>query len=129
MDDIPVRGGSTGRRQAHVRDDPVLLILVADSTSSFVELMKASDAVHAGRSPGCTAALEVIMADSTRQHRHALGTPREDNAIRKKQLDEWLDQALADTFPASDAVASPPDATPVAGIPVGKAPEPAPRVT
>jgi len=27
---------------------------------------------------------------------------------RKQQLDEWLDDALADTFPASDPVASPP---------------------
>ena len=26
----------------------------------------------------------------------------------KKRLDDWLDDALADTFPASDAVASPP---------------------
>jgi hypothetical protein len=68
------------------------------------------------------------MADSTRQQRHALGTPRRDNAIRK-QLDEWLAQALADAFPASDAVASTPGATLVAEVSVSKAPEPAPRVT
>src|SRR5690349_18157605 len=37
--------------------------------------------------------------------------------LSKQQLDDWLDDALADTFPASDAVASPPS-----GIgPVGRA--------
>ena len=30
------------------------------------------------------------------------------NAVSRKRLDEWLDDALADTFPASDPVASPP---------------------
>jgi len=30
------------------------------------------------------------------------------NVISKEQLDDWLDDALADTFPASDPVASPP---------------------
>jgi hypothetical protein len=28
----------------------------------------------------------------------------------KERLDDWLDEALADTFPASDPVASPPSA-------------------
>ena len=31
-----------------------------------------------------------------------------DTAVAKQQLEEWLDEALADTFPASDPVASPP---------------------
>jgi len=30
------------------------------------------------------------------------------SVISKERLDEWLDAALADTFPASDPVASPP---------------------
>jgi hypothetical protein len=35
------------------------------------------------------------------------------NAISKERLDDWLDDALAATFPASDPVASPPSgATP-----------------
>ena len=32
-----------------------------------------------------------------------------DSAVAKQQLEEWLDEALADTFPASDPIASPPD--------------------
>jgi hypothetical protein len=32
------------------------------------------------------------------------------DVVRKEGLDEWLDEALADTFPASDPVASPPSA-------------------
>ena len=31
-----------------------------------------------------------------------------DKAVAKQQLEEWLDEALADTFPASDPIASPP---------------------
>lgn len=31
-----------------------------------------------------------------------------DSAVTKQQLEEWLDEALADTFPASDPVGSPP---------------------
>jgi hypothetical protein len=31
-----------------------------------------------------------------------------DSAVAKQRLDEWLDEALADTFPASDPVGSPP---------------------
>ena len=30
------------------------------------------------------------------------------DGVAKHELDEWLDQALADTFPASDPIASPP---------------------
>jgi hypothetical protein len=33
---------------------------------------------------------------------------QQDSAVAKQQLEEWLDEALADTFPASDPVASPP---------------------
>ena len=36
---------------------------------------------------------------------------RQGNGLRKEQLEDWLDQALADTFPASDPVASPPKGT------------------
>jgi hypothetical protein len=31
-----------------------------------------------------------------------------DSAVAKQQLEKWLDEALADTFPASDPIASPP---------------------
>jgi hypothetical protein len=31
-----------------------------------------------------------------------------DRAVAKQHLEEWLDEALADTFPASDPIASPP---------------------
>jgi hypothetical protein len=34
--------------------------------------------------------------------------PHEHGVTSKEQLDAWLDAALADTFPASDPVASPP---------------------
>ncbi len=33
---------------------------------------------------------------------------REHGVCSKERLDDWLDAALADTFPASDPVASPP---------------------
>ena len=33
---------------------------------------------------------------------------RRDAAVAKDRLDDWLDRALEDTFPASDPVASPP---------------------
>ena len=33
---------------------------------------------------------------------------RHPNIPGKQRLEDWLDQALADTFPASDPVASPP---------------------
>jgi len=41
------------------------------------------------------------------------------NVISKERLDDWLDDALADTFPASDPVASPPSeaAPPESGRP------------
>jgi hypothetical protein len=32
----------------------------------------------------------------------------QDDVASKQRLDDWLDDALADTFPASDPVASPP---------------------
>ena len=35
----------------------------------------------------------------------------------KKELDDWLDEALADTFPASDPVASPPGSRPAVEAP------------
>ncbi len=35
-------------------------------------------------------------------------TSQQDSAVAKQELDEWLDEALADTFPASDPIASPP---------------------
>jgi hypothetical protein len=39
--------------------------------------------------------------------------PHQHDVVSKERLDEWLDDALADTFPASDPVASPPwSATP-----------------
>jgi hypothetical protein len=42
------------------------------------------------------------------------GASHQRDIARKERLDEWLDDALADTFPASDPVASPPsDAAPV----------------
>jgi hypothetical protein len=31
-----------------------------------------------------------------------------DSAVAKQQLEEWLDEALANTFPASDPIGSPP---------------------
>jgi hypothetical protein len=44
---------------------------------------------------------------------NASGVASRQKAISKKRLDDWLDDALADTFPASDPLASPPsDATP-----------------
>ena len=33
---------------------------------------------------------------------------RQHAVLSKEQLDDWLDEALAGTFPASDPVASPP---------------------
>jgi len=41
------------------------------------------------------------LTDSGRISRH-------DSAVARQQLEEWLDEALADTFPASDPIASPP---------------------
>jgi hypothetical protein len=42
------------------------------------------------------------------------GVSHQHDAVSKERLDEWLDDALADTFPASDPVASPPsDAAPM----------------
>jgi hypothetical protein len=44
------------------------------------------------------------------------GASHQPEVARKERLDEWLDDALADTFPASDPVASPPaDAAPLQG--------------
>jgi hypothetical protein len=42
--------------------------------------------------------------------------------LSKERLDDWLDDALADTFPASDPVASPPRAD--ALVPRGDLPTP-----
>ena len=39
-----------------------------------------------------------------------LGVSHQHDAVSKERLDQWLDDALADTFPASDPVASPPSA-------------------
>lgn len=36
------------------------------------------------------------------------GTSPSHDVLVKKHLDEWLDEALADTFPASDPIASAP---------------------
>lgn len=42
------------------------------------------------------------------------GSPQQSRSVAKEQLvakqklDDWLDEALAETFPASDPVASPP---------------------
>jgi hypothetical protein len=69
------------------------------------------------------------MADSRGQQPDAGGAPRQNDAIRQAQLDAWLDQALADTFPASDPVASPPDAMLTAGAPAGDVAERAARLT
>jgi hypothetical protein len=41
----------------------------------------------------------------------------------KERLDDWLDDALADTFPASDPVASPPSGTRMAGRDYGPGPD------
>jgi hypothetical protein len=39
------------------------------------------------------------------------GAPQQDDVAAKNRLDEWLDDALACTFPASDPIASPPSGT------------------
>jgi len=39
---------------------------------------------------------------------HERDARRQQEALSKERLDAWLDGALADTFPASDPVASPP---------------------
>jgi hypothetical protein len=46
------------------------------------------------------------MNDRTTRERRE--TPLQTRRLRIDQLDDWLDQALADTFPASDPVATPP---------------------
>ncbi len=47
------------------------------------------------------------------------GAPsHQDPAAKNEALDDWLDAALADTFPASDPIASPPE-----GQPIPKAPD------
>jgi hypothetical protein len=48
--------------------------------------------------------------------------------LRKQQLDDWLDSALADTFPASDPIASPPGETLEEGR-SRQPPEPARRIS
>ena len=40
--------------------------------------------------------------------KHEPGVSGQHHVISKERLDDWLDDALADTFPASDPVASPP---------------------
>ena len=51
--------------------------------------------------------------------RRAIGTESgvagQHNLSSKERLDDWLDGALADTFPASDRVATPPTAAAPAG--------------
>ncbi len=58
----------------------------------------------------------------------ARGGPRNDRAnldvvshdgraAENQILDDWLDAALADTFPASDPIASPPEAQPISRVP------------
>lgn len=42
--------------------------------------------------------------------RNGRGVSGQDERNSKQRLDDWLDEALADTFPASDPVASPPSA-------------------
>jgi hypothetical protein len=53
-------------------------------------------------------AREEHMTDPTARPGDATDGSRQERAIRKAQLDDWLDDALAATFPASDPVASPP---------------------
>jgi len=45
----------------------------------------------------------------------------EDRSHSKEQLDDWRDEALADTFPASDPIASPPGFVPVVEEPHSRA--------
>ena len=52
--------------------------------------------------------------------------PHVEPAHLKERLDEWLDDALADTFPASDPVASAPSGTQPAGRDEGPGPDAAP---
>ena len=53
------------------------------------------------------------MRSRTAVRTDASAVPRRQNVVSKERLDQWLDDALADTFPASDPVASPPsDAAP-----------------
>lgn len=49
------------------------------------------------------------MRDPTPQRADTTGTSREHSSVWKERLDNWLDDALEDTFPASDPVASPPE--------------------
>ena len=64
------------------------------------------------------------MTDPAAQRPHPF---RQEHATASV-LDDWLDQALADTFPASDPVASPPAAALDAEVPgAGTGPEPVPR--
>jgi len=45
------------------------------------------------------------------------GVSSQHDAISKERMDDWLDDALAATFPASDPVASPPSgAAPAEGV-------------
>jgi hypothetical protein len=53
------------------------------------------------------------MTDPTKHGGDAKDASRDENVVGKKQLDDWLDQALANTFPASDPIASPPGEAPV----------------
>lgn len=48
---------------------------------------------------------EEQMRDPTAPHSEP---SRRDAAVAKDRLDDWLDRALEDTFPASDPVATPP---------------------
>lgn len=49
--------------------------------------------------------------DSTVRRGDATGASRQDDARAREQLDDWLDEALEATFPASDPIATPPPFT------------------
>ena len=49
-------------------------------------------------------------------------SPRQGTSRSKEELDDWLDEALADTFPASDPIGSPPGLAPVVEAPPASAP-------
>ena len=51
------------------------------------------------------------MRSRTAVRTDASAVSRQQNVVSKERLDEWLDDALANTFPASDPVASPPSDT------------------
>ena len=53
------------------------------------------------------------MTNRTATRTDESGLSPQHDVLSKERLDDWLDDALVDTFPASDPVASPPsDAAP-----------------